>query len=441
AIALIAAKVSVLSPATQVEVYGSALLLIVLAVPSAAVYVLAVVVPVSQTVLGAKFVTEKAFMVLVAVSVIGAACGGRIFRPKAKPTALAVALVCYLLLSALFVSGTQENAQSWRYALMSTAPLLCLPLIAGADVHTRRAVVLFSFTTACLSLIEAFTSHASLHAASDLSAADSAAVAAGQTGAVNHNAEGALFVLALSVLLAHSSHTRNGIAKLAHVSAIAAVAIGVAYSFSRASYFGAIAVMAVFALRRSVRGLLGATLGIGCLVPFLPSAVLARFGTVWSSTGLDASSAVRFDLWASALRMFSSHPFFGVGYLDFAQQLPAFYADTGNYEQSLVQFSSLDFAHSTYLTVLAETGLVGAVLVTALIVGGWRRARLCARAGEWVGEAAMLAVVGVGVCSAFGEVLLLPAVLAGFLLVVLAGGRPTEAHSHERSGPEAVAHA
>jgi len=113
-------------------------------------------------------------------------------------------------------------------------------------------------------------------------------------------------------------------------------------------------------------------------------------------------------------------PVFGVGYLNFAGQLPAYFQSTGNYDSFLVQFSLLDFAHNTFLTILAETGIIGAVLVGALGVTGWRKAWRAMRAADWAGEGAVLAFIGIGVCSVFGEVLLVPAILIGFLLVVLA---------------------
>jgi O-antigen ligase len=222
------------------------------------------------------------------------------------------------------------------------------------------------------------------------------------------------------------------------VAAIALLVVGVAYSFSRASYFGALAVIVGYAVRRSVRGLAGAMVCLAGLMPLLPAAVTARLGTVWSSSGLDADSAVRLDLWSSAIRMFDAHPLFGVGYLRFAAQLPAYFTPTGNYDAFLVQFSLLDFPHNTFLTVLAETGIVGAALVLALGVAGWRRGWRAMRAADWAGEGAVLAVVGVGVCSMFGEVLLVPAVLTGFLLVLLAaGGSRADSSAGSRAGSRA----
>ncbi len=149
---------------------------------------------------------------------------------------------------------------------------------------------------------------------------------------------------------------------------------------------------------------------------------------MWNSSGLDVSSALRVDLWSGALRMFDAHPAFGVGYLNFAKDLPAYYVNTGTYDTFIIQFSQLDFAHNTYLTVLAETGLAGAVLVGALIAIALRRAWSAARSGDWAGEAALLAMAGVGVCSFFGEVLLVPPILTVFLLALLAS----------RSGPKGV---
>src|SRR5581483_7326778 len=184
-----------------------------------------------------------------------------------------------------------------------------------------------------------------------------------QTGAVNHNAEAAIFVLALTVMLAWLPRARSPATRVAAVAAIAALALGIAYSFSRSGYLAALAVIVLFAARRSARGLAGTTVAVSSLVPVLPAAVSARLGSVWDSSGLDPSSALRLDLWSSALRMFEAHPAFGVGYLNFSNQLPAYYTNTGSYDTYVIQFSLLDFAHNTYLTMLAETGLAGVALL------------------------------------------------------------------------------
>jgi len=437
AAALGAATVSVSGMAVAAVAAGVVILLIILAVPTAGLYAFAIAVPVSQTSFGAKLITDKDLLLLVVACLISKAATGRLFRPKAGVVALAVTLACYVLLSMLFVGGA--GVRGWRDVVLSSVPLLCLPVIAGAERVTRRALVVFGFTTACLAIVETITAHASLALQTGISAAASALVTAGQTGAVNHNAEGALFVLALGVLLALFPRTGHGGAKLALAAAITALAVGVACSFSRSSYFGALALIVLFAARRSVRGLIGAAVSLGCLVPLLPAAVVARFTTVWGSSGLDASSALRLDLWSSALRMFAARPLFGVGYLNFAAQLPRYFYNTGSYDTTLVQFPLLEFAHNTYLSVLAETGAVGALLVGALIVIGWRRAWLAARSGDWAGEAAVLGLVGIGVCSAFGEILFVLPILAALVMVVLAAGRTGEVTRDQVAPTAAIA--
>jgi O-antigen ligase len=415
-----------LSVSSRAGVIAEVLILLVIIVrPSAGLYVLAVAIPVSQTTFGAPLLTSKNLAALVIVCLVGQLVTGGLARPKAGTTALATALVGYFVASAILADGG-AGGQNWRYVIILGIPLLCLPLAAGRDVATRRALVLLSFTAAVLAVMEVLTAGRSLVASADLSPVASAAAAAAQTGAVNHNAEGALFVLALGVLLALFPRSRGSIAKLAICAGIVALTLGVAYSFSRAAYLGVIAMVAVFAVRRSIRSLVGTAVGLGCLLPLLPAVISARLGSIWNSSGLDIDSAIRIDLWSSALRMFDAHPLFGVGYLNFANQLPAYFIDTGNYSSFPVQLSQLDFAHNIYLTVLAETGLAGAVLVSALTVVGWRRAWSAARSGDWAGEAALLAFVGVGICSAFGEVLLVPPILAAFLLAVLAARSTTE---------------
>jgi len=397
-------------------------LLLTVVQPNAGLVVLAMAFPVSQTTFGASLITQKDLAILLVACLTGRLAAGRAIRPKAWPTALAIALVGYLLLSTTLAAGGSNAGQDWRTVLTLGAPLLCLPLIANGDRFSRLALAVFGLFTACLAVVEIGKSQASLAASAGASAAESAVVAAGQTGAVDHNAEGAIFVLALAVLLARLPRARP-LEKLTLVCAIAMLVVGIAFSFSRSSYFGALAVIALFAARRSVRGLAIATIAVGALAFVLPAAVSARLSSGWQSSSLDASSAVRLDLWSSALRMFDAHPLFGVGYLNYAANLPAYFIDTGNYGISIVQFSQLDFAHNTYLTVIAETGLVGAGMVAALVVLGWHRAWAAARSGDWAGEGAVLGLAGLGVCSAFGEVLLVPAILAALLLVILATHR------------------
>ena len=422
---LAAARVSTMSAAAAATAGGAVLLLAISAIPELGLYLLAVVLPLSQSDFAASLISPKALALLIVACLIGPMVGRRLMHPAGQAVMLGIAVAFYLVVSMAVVGGSGVT-ESTRTVLTVSAPLLFLPLIAGATAATRRAVLLFCVTMALLAIPEALKSESSITALGNVTAGISAQVAAGQTGAVNHNAEGALFVIALAVSLAFSARARRGAARLAVTALILAEAAGVAYSFSRASYFGAITVIAAFALRRSFRGLAGLAMACGCLLPLLPAVVVARFTSATAVNGLDISSDVRLDLWGSALRMFDAHPVIGVGYQNFAAQLPAYFYADGNYNAALLQFRDLSYAHNTVLSILAETGLVGALLAGMLITIGWRRAWFATRSGCWAGESALLALVGIGVCSLFGEPLFDPAVLAVLMLTVLAAPGPRE---------------
>lgn len=419
ALAIGCGALSAHSTVRAVEVLDVLVLLLVVAIPDVGFYTLAIAMPVQQTTFGVKLITARDLPILVIACLVGQIVARRTFSPRMTTAALGITLVCYFLGSAILTGGVSVGSKNMFGMLTLGCVLLGIPLIAGPNPITRRAGLVFSFSAVCIALAEIPTASSSLASSAGASAVTSAAVAAGQTGALNHNIEGAFFVLALCVLLAFYSHARGSIAKFAVAAGIAVLLIGVAYSFSRSSYFGALAVVVVFAVRRSIRGLIGASAAACCLVPLLPSTVLARIGTIWTNSNLDASGLVRLNLWSSALRMFIHEPVLGVGYLGFSAQLPAYFHNTSSLDITAINFSGLDYAHNFLFTVLSQTGLLGAALVGTLIVMGWRRAWSAARIGNWAGESSILAFIGVGVCSLFGEPLLEPALLAAFLLVVL----------------------
>jgi O-antigen/teichoic acid export membrane protein/O-antigen ligase len=421
-----------------VEVLDVLALLLVVAVPDIGFYILAIAMPVEQTTFGIKLVTAKDLLVLVIVCLVGQIAARRTFPPRMATAALGITLVCYFLVSETLIGGVSVTNKGILGTLTLGCVLLSIPLFAGSNLITRRATLVFAFSAVCVALVEIPTARSSLASSANISAVNSADIAAGQTGALNHNTEGAIFVLALCVLLAFYPRARGGIAKLATAAGIAVLLAGVAYSFSRSSYFGALAVVVVFAVRRSLRSLIGISVATCCLVPLLPATVLARMGTVWTNSNLDSSGVVRLDLWSSALRMFIHEPALGVGYLHFSAQLPAYFHNTSFVDTSAINISGVVYAHNTLLTVLSQTGLLGAALVGALIVMGWRRAWSAARIGNWAGESSVLAFIGIGVCSVFGEPLFEPAMLAAFLLVVLASRRAEEFRNLKPGGRHAV---
>lgn len=432
--ALLAAAVAGLAGAGS----GSALLgvglgvvvLVCLLVPDAGLYALALVIPLSQTQVGASLVTPKRLAALLLVCVLSRAVGGRgVVRPRPAAIVVTVGTVGYLVGASAVLGGSDAaGTRNWQYLLLVCAPLLLVPLLAAPGALLDRVLMVFGCGCAALAVLEIVQAGSVFAQNTDQTPDDVAVLAITQPGTANHNAVGALLVMATAVLLARTRVARTGLPRLTCWAGVLVLTVGVAYSLSRAAYLAGIVVVLVHAFRKPLRTLPALVLGAVCVVPLLPAAVSARFASALGGGTLDTDSAVRLDLWSSALRIFDAHPLFGVGYLNFADLLPLNYRATGDYNVMFLQFPLLEFAHNTYLTILSQTGLFGAAGIGLLIVFGTRRAWSAFRseepASQSTGEAAFLALAGAGVCSAFGEVLLVPPLLAGLLLIVLAAGRP-----------------
>lgn len=87
------------------------------------------------------------------------------------------------------------------------------------------------------------------------------------------------------------------------------------------------------------------------LIPFIPSTIVSRLGTLGSS--IEARDlGGRFELWMEALRVFSAHPITGLG--------------SGTLDSAIGSA-----AHNTFVSILAETGVVGFfifLLILAVVI-------------------------------------------------------------------------
>jgi O-antigen ligase len=146
------------------------------------------------------------------------------------------------------------------------------------------------------------------------------------------------------------------------VAALSASGLVVVRSFggALALLVGAAVASGVLLIARSRR--LGLRLaGVGAAAGALVVGV-ALF--VRGPAALLRSAGERLENWKAALAIFESHPLLGVGYMRF----PAAYLVERSPESNLTRY-----AHSTPLEHLAETGLIGALLVVMAIGIGARR--------------------------------------------------------------------
>jgi O-antigen ligase len=202
-------------------------------------------------------------------------------------------------------------------------------------------------------------------------------------------------------------HARARLARLAAGAGMLLIVLAIGFTYSRGG-FATLAAIAGLALLTTPRWLklaiAGAPIAVILALVFLPATYLERmstFGQVWD--GLrgrhveDSAIRGRISEFRSALMMVGDHPLLGVG--------------SGNYEIEYPQYQrviALDprreerAAHSLYLEVAAENGLIGLAVFGGLLgftVAGvlrTRRAFAAAREDELVHLTTALALALVG---------------------------------------------
>jgi hypothetical protein len=201
-------------------------------------------------------------------------------------------------------------------------------------------------------------------------------------------------------------HARAWWSRTAAAAAAAAVAVAIVLTYSRGALV-ALAVMAAVAgwsLRR--RLLPVAVLAVAVVIAatqILSAQYLARVTqaiddvrtTLAGSAYVeDPAVAGRLSEMLAAIHMFADHPLFGVGF----GQAEIRYQDTAMIEGLMARGSDRQ-AHSLYLEVLAERGLVGAAVFGGLLLFAWLSTVAAARALDRAGaraDAQLARAYGIG---------------------------------------------
>jgi putative inorganic carbon (hco3(-)) transporter len=137
-------------------------------------------------------------------------------------------------------------------------------------------------------------------------------------------------------------------------------------SFSRGGFLALCAVFLCIILRsrRPVSTLLLIAVALAVVYPLAPPAWFHEMGTIESSTRYGDTGEQRLYMWGIAFKVFLVHPVLGVGGGDLGRWLP-------EYEDPTSGHTSLwgRVCHSVYLTLLAESGVVGSAVWVWLVAG------------------------------------------------------------------------
>ncbi|MFJ2865224.1 O-antigen ligase family protein [Kitasatospora sp. NPDC087314] len=206
---------------------------------------------------------------------------------------------------------------------------------------------------------------------------------------------GALDIMAMSTVvsygllaalaLALAERRPGGDARLRRVmfASAAFLAFPLAVSFSRGSWIATGAAATVLLLRADARlAVRGAVLGLAAAVVLVgglglgASGVAERLSSIGSvSAAPDQSVSDRYDLWATAGRIWQDHPVHGAGPKAFQQlrdsRAPLRLSSGSDAADSTIGFQRepLLSPHNMYFLVLSEQGLIGIVAYAALFLG------------------------------------------------------------------------
>jgi putative inorganic carbon (hco3(-)) transporter len=223
----------------------------------------------------------------------------------------------------------------------------------------------------------------------------------GLAGFNSNHVQPAIYIVAGLPMLLYCAVRWEGWVRVACAAVLCVGVLSVFASMSRGAV-ATLVVCAAFVLvtMRGHRGRLVYLLfPLGVALLMLPDRVWQRVQSVeglpalWGTTASEANSLLsgRGTLYQAAWRMFESSPVFGIGYGMFRQSWAA-YADTALTGPAIrsVELS----AHSTYLQIMAELGMIGlASYVALLFLSGrnlWRGYRVAAKAGDRIRQVGIL---------------------------------------------------
>jgi O-antigen ligase len=296
-------------------------------------------------------------LTILVVAVIAGALfhGKRLPKSKLYLTWLLLALYCYFSMWIGTALGNapapiwldDPNFVTWKdYMLL---PLLLLA--AGLVVEDRKAIrTIILLTAASLLLVDKSALAESLShtwGAFDENKRGSGPIEYGPNQLAAFLAQFGMFFWGFGQFLKRRS------VKLTLYALTAITLLATMYTFSRGAYLAVIASATLLAILKDRKLLIVVAVFLLTWQAIVPDAVRERITMTENTSGqLEASAQERIDLWTQSKRMFLSSPVVGTGFGTF---------QLGEHTDNLKD------THNFYVKVLVETGLVGFVIVLALL--------------------------------------------------------------------------
>ena len=159
-----------------------------------------------------------------------------------------------------------------------------------------------------------------------------------------------VMMLALNLGLIFASKTFWG--KLASAATFCFGLVGIAMTYSRASWIGLVAAVFLFVLIAERRLIPVLIVGAVAMLPFLPASIYNRILTIFDPS--DSSTSSRFPIFSVGLKVWNTSPVIGIG---LGSELSAKLAHNSGWYHQRFKFPHY---HNIYLQLAVELGILGA---------------------------------------------------------------------------------
>lgn len=238
----------------------------------------------------------------------------------------------------------------------------------------------------------------------------------------------AILVFMLPMALQASLNVGMPLRKIGCILILGMILVGILLTKSRGGMLAAavsVLVLLPFLQRRQIYAIVAfGVVSVAVAASFLSDEIIARLFSIvqTAQTGgaVDESVEGRLASWSVARQLFYDHPLFGVGLGNFK----TYYQDTA-LNLGLIFRGEGRSAHSLYLEILSETGLLGFgwfLLIVGFALLGVLRATLLARRADQLALAAQYAAFGAGIIGYLAATAFLHAAFLRFLWIVLVTG-------------------
>jgi O-antigen ligase len=300
----------------------------------------------------------------------------QVLRRQPAMFGLLAAMLLWMALSTLWatdVGAAGEALVSWAVAAATFCVLATTLTERRYVVMACWAFVVGAFLSVVVGLVPGAT-------ASFEATGDEATRFAGTLGDPNYLAAGLVPAMAIAVGLAGGA--RGPGERWLLIGAAAVSAVGLAASGSRGGLVAAgVAVVATLVLVRGRRLQIGVSVAL--LVAVTGIWLAASSPETWDRIRTFEGGTGREDLWTIASRMSQDHPVVGVGLDNFEAESGEYLRQPGPLARADLIIEQPHVVHNVYLQQLAETGIVGLLLLLGVLLAATRASWLAAaRFGE-----------------------------------------------------------